>query len=270
VTTTTTVILLLPLLAVVATAAVALLALREVRRARAEAAAGRAEAAGALETGLDTLRQQVRVQHQQTRAVVDALHSLSGLGADGSTHPSTQGWSASPMVLRQLAEQVAEVEPDLVVELGGGGSSVLLGRLLRRQGHGRVVSLEHDPAYAEVTRAHLRRHGVEDLVDVRVAPLVDVAVGEETYQWYDPAAVADLQGIDLVFVDGPPGSTGRHARFPAVPVLRERLSPAARVLLDDGGRRQERKVADRWIADHGASELAADDVGTGWIQLRVD
>lgn len=257
-------------LAVVASLATSLLVLREVRRARHDAERDRSRQDAALRDGLAALRQHVRQQHRQTRAVTDALHSLSGLGPDGVVSPSTQGWSASPMVLRALAHEVADTAPALVVELGGGGSSVLLGRLLRRQGHGRVVSVDHDPDYAEITRAHLRRHGVDDLVEVRVAPLVDVAVGDEVFRWYDPAAMADLHDIDLVFVDGPPGTTGRRARLPAVPVLRDRLSPGARVLLDDGGRRQERAVADHWIAEHGATELAADDVGTGWVLLRVD
>jgi predicted O-methyltransferase YrrM len=132
-----------------------------------------------------------------------------------------------------------------------------------------VVSIEHDPAYAEITRAHLRRHGVEDVVDIRIAPLVPVEIGSETYEWYDPDAFADLTDIDLVFVDGPPGRIGRHARFPAVPVLAPRCRSGAVVLLDDGARPQERQSADRWIADHGAVETCSDDVGTGWIQLSL-
>ncbi|HYH35488.1 MAG TPA: class I SAM-dependent methyltransferase [Nocardioides sp.] len=268
----TTFLLLLVLLVAAVGTALGVVLLREVRRLT-----GRVESA---ESGVRDLRQQLaratrtlrhhnKRQHRETRAVTDGLVGLTGLGPDGATLPSTQGWSASPMVLRQLAEQVTERRPELVVELGGGGSSVLLGRLLRAQGHGRVVSIEHDAAFAEVTRAHLRRHGVEDLVDIRLAPLVPVEVGDETYQWYDPRAFEDLAGIDLVFVDGPPGSGGPDARYPAVPVLSPRCSPGAGVLLDDGARAAERRAADRWIADHGAVEVWSEDLGTGWIQLRL-
>jgi predicted O-methyltransferase YrrM len=265
----TTTLIVLVLLLSLASAALVVLLLREVRRLRADVREVD-DPAARLAEAVATLREANLRQHRETRATTDALFSLAGLGPTGATQPSTQGWSASPMVLRQLAEQVAEHAPSLVVEIGGGGSSVLLGRLLRKQGHGRVVSLEHDPSFADITRAHLRRHGLEDLVEVRVAPLTDVEVDGETFRWYSPDALADLTDIDIVFVDGPPGSTGRHARFPAVPLLKDRCRPGALVLLDDGARPQERGVADRWIAGYGAIEVSADSVGTGWIQLRLD
>ena len=268
----TTTLLVLVLVAAVAAAAIGLLALRDVRGLRArldQTGPGDDHVEQLLKDAVAALRRNNDRQHRETRAVADALFSLGGLGHDGATVPSTQGWSASPMVLRQLAEQVTERRPELVVEIGGGGSSVLLGRLLRAQGHGRVVSFEHDPAFAEITRGHLRRHGVEDLVEIRVAPLVPVELGGETYEWYDPEAFADLTDVGLVFVDGPPGRTGRHARYPAVPVLAPHCVPGAGVLLDDGARPQEREVADRWIAEHGATEIWSDDVGTGWVQLSL-
>ncbi len=257
------------LLVALAAAATALLTLREVRRLRATISDDSQDPAARAEGIIKSLRATVRREHRHTRAVIDGLFSLSGLSADGATMPTTQGWAASPMVLRQLAEQVIEHRPDLVVELGGGGSSVLLGRLLKMQGHGRVVSIDHDPGYAELTREHLRRHGVADVVEVRVAPLVPVEAGGDTHTWYDPAAFTDLHDIDLLFVDGPPGGTGPLARFPAVPVLTDRCRPGAVVLLDDGARAPERRMADRWIAEHGATEVASDDIGTGWTQLRL-
>ena len=61
-------------------------------------------------------------------------------------------------------------------------------------------------------------------------------------QWYDDAVVAAgldaaLQGdlIDLLLVDGPPAYAVGHglARYPALPVLRDRLAPGATVVLDD-------------------------------------
>ncbi|QBR90969.1 class I SAM-dependent methyltransferase [Nocardioides euryhalodurans] len=268
----TTTLLVLVLVAALAAVAVSVLLLREVNHLKAkveESSGGSQGVEKLIRDAVGSIQQQTLRQHRETRAVADALFSLGGLGPDGATTPSTQGWSASPMVLRQLAEQVTERRPELVVEIGGGGSSVLLGRLLRAQGHGRVVSFEHDPAFAEITRGHLRRHGVEDLVEIRVAPLVPVELGGETYEWYDPEAFADLADVGLVFVDGPPGRTGPHARYPAVPVLAPHCLPGAGVLLDDGARQQEREVADRWIAEHGATEIWSDDVGTGWVQLTL-
>ena len=45
-----------------------------------------------------------------------------------------------------------------------------------------------------------------------MCPLVEQAIGEETYRWYDLTGMDDLEWIDLVFVDGPPGTTGPLAQ----------------------------------------------------------
>jgi hypothetical protein len=39
--------------------------------------------------------------------------------------------------------------------------------------------------------------------------------------------------IDLLFVDGPPATTGHQARYPALPLLIGSLSPVATAVLDD-------------------------------------
>ena len=95
------------------------------------------------------------------------------------------------------------------------------------------MALDHDPVFAAKTRDFLARHGVSDIAEVRDAPLEDLSLPGGTYSWYAPQAWKDLTGIDLLFVDGPPAATGSKARYPALPLLREALSPAATVILDD-------------------------------------
>jgi hypothetical protein len=68
---------------------------------------------------------------------------------------------------------------------------------------------------------------------VRDAPLEDLTLADGTYTWYARRAWQDLAGIDLLFVDGPPAATAAKARYPALPSLREALSPASIVVLDD-------------------------------------
>ena len=64
--------------------------------------------------------------------------------------------------------------------------------------------------------------------------------------WYDPAALHDLDGIGLLFVDGPPAATGHHARWPAVPLLADRMAVGGRVVLDDLIRDEEKEILARW------------------------
>ncbi|MFC7330679.1 class I SAM-dependent methyltransferase [Marinactinospora rubrisoli] len=171
--------------------------------------------------------------------------------------PALRGWAASPDVLCVLVEKIRERRPGLVVECGSGASSVWLGLALRRVGEGRLVALEHDERYAELSRDLVAAHGLSDVVEVRYAPLRPWSPkdpeGEEEAQsqpWYDLDAIADLTDIDLLFVDGPPGGTARLARYPAGPVLLPRCSPRAVVVLDDTVRTAEQETSDRWLADH--------------------
>lgn len=159
------------------------------------------------------------------------------------------------MCLEAQAEIVAWIlaaRPRLVVELGSGGSTVAFAYALRAVPDARLVSLDHDRAYAERTRSLLREHGLTN-AEVRVAPLIDQDVQGERRPWYDLATVEDLEHIDLLVVDGPPGQSTPEARFPALPLLRSRLSNGAIVALDDAQRPHELRIVARWRSM--ASEL---------------
>lgn len=164
--------------------------------------------------------------------------------------PTVGGWALQPSTLLRLVRLVELAQPSLVVECGSGSSTVWLAYALRRLGGPRrVVSLEHDAEFAEQTRRTVAEHGLSDFVDVRTAPLGEVDLSGETMTWYDTAAIADLHDIDLLLVDGPPKATGPLARYPAIPLLGERLSADAHVLMDDAHRPSERESVDRWLAE---------------------
>ena len=88
-----------------------------------------------------------------------------------------------------------------VLELGtlGGYSTILLARALPPDG--RVVTLELNPAYAEVARANIERAGLGERVDVRVGPAADglrdlIAEGASPF--------------DLIFIDADKRSTPEY------------------------------------------------------------
>ena len=181
---------------------------------------------------------------------VEALLQLYRERTPRAPMPPSGRWAMDPTGLLELLSRVPADRPALVLELGSGTSSVWLGYALERTG-GRLVSLDHDPRFGERTRQLLGRHALTGVAQVRDAPLRDLDLGDGTYRWYDPAAFEDLAGVDLLVVDGPPGTTGPLARYPALPVLWRRLSPGALVLLDDVDRPDERDTADRWLAEIG-------------------
>ncbi|WP_445258568.1 class I SAM-dependent methyltransferase [Nocardioides aurantiacus] len=165
-------------------------------------------------------------------------------------------WAATaPTILFIIDRVLGDPERETILECGSGASTVWAAAAFRKRGHGHVYSIDHDPEFAEVTRRNLRTHGLQDWATVIDAPLTQVDVpGRDPMPWYDVAGLpADLPGVDLLFVDGPPRPTGPQARYPAFPVLRHLLAPGALVVLDDTNRRDERDIAKSWQREPGMS-----------------
>lgn len=162
--------------------------------------------------------------------------------------PPMHSWAAGVDLVRHLYTQVADLGRTSVLECGSGTSTVLLAYAVRQFGKGRVVALEHDPHYAKATRRMLRERGLEDWAEVIDAPLVEVELPAGVWRWYELEAMPE-GGFDLVLVDGPPGKTGPQARYPALPLLADRLAPDGELVLDDALRPEERATVERWVEE---------------------
>lgn len=181
---------------------------------------------------------------------IEALQGLHDELKPVGPMPGTGGWAMNPTALRMLLRRLADVDARTVVECGSGTSSVWIGYALRAMGgHRRLVSLEHDADFAEVTRESLAAHGLLDVVEVRVAPLTEHVVEGATFSWYSPESFADLEGVDALLVDGPPSKLGPEARYPAFPLFSDKLSVGALVFLDDITRPDELAVESRWLEE---------------------
>lgn len=178
---------------------------------------------------------------------IEAVAQLFARINQRAAMPSSGGWALDPVALLALLELIERHRPELVVELGSGTSSIWIGYLLEQLGGGRLVSVESEPEFAERTRAAVEAHSLSDVVDILVAPLEEIDLPGHDARWYSTAVFEELDGIDLLLVDGPPGGTGHHARYPALPVLRSALAPSALVVLDDVGRADEREIVQRWL-----------------------
>jgi predicted O-methyltransferase YrrM len=199
-----------------------------------------------LSGAITALGRTALVNYEQLEAYVD----LRGIIPARAPMPKLRGWAASPDVVRLLAEEMLRRRPKLIVECGSGSSSVWLGYVAERIGSARVVALEHDERYAAITRDLVHAHGLEDYVEVRLAPLTPWRHEGRDHPWYDRAALDDLTDIGLLFVDGPPAATGPQARLPAVPVLLPRCAEGVLIVLDDADRAGESAISDRWLTAH--------------------
>jgi predicted O-methyltransferase YrrM len=180
------------------------------------------------------LENEIKKEIRQTFRQLEALQNLTVMLPAHDVLPATRVWAASPDLLVVLVDLVIAERPSLVVECGSGASTLWLALAMRRfKIDGRIVALDHDPVFGGKTREFLARHDVGDLAEVRDAPLESFSLDGQTYSWYARRAWEDLKGIDLLFVDGPPATTGHRARYPALPLLSGLLNPAATTVLDD-------------------------------------
>jgi len=162
--------------------------------------------------------------------------------------PLNPGWQLSSQALQEVVRHVLLEQPKVVVECGSGASTMWIGRALRRVGQGRLISLENSEDWVAIVTGLLEQEGLSS-AEVRHAPMEPIRVAGHEQPWYSVSALADVEEIELLLVDGPPGRTSELARYPAVPALRDKLRPGATVMLDDCQRRDEKVTLQRWLSE---------------------
>ena len=124
----------------------------------------------------------------------------------------------------------------------------MLARCCQLNETGHVFSLENGEEYAEATREHLERFGLSDYATVIHAPLMECQIGQQAYLWYEMSQIPDAN-VDMLVIDGPPGFIQKHSRYPALPVLFERLSESCAIFMEDAARPDEQEITERWLEE---------------------
>ncbi|WP_394550977.1 class I SAM-dependent methyltransferase [Agromyces sp. MMS24-JH15] len=154
---------------------------------------------------------------------------------------------------------VTNKDSPTVLELGSGASTIWMALALRKRGAGRLISLEQDRSWASITTARLRSLGLDAWAEVRVAP---TGVSEKLGwpgDWYTPAALADVEGVSVVLVDGPEGTLLRQNAFPG---LANKLAAECVVFVDDFDLPPIRTMVKQWLRDS--------SIGTGYkVHSRI-
>ncbi len=199
-------------------------------------------------------RGQVDIRNAIDRApglTAEMVRAYDRLVTHSHPMPELGGWAATPSTILWMLDHVMSAPVRTIVECGSGTSTVWLATALeRRGGDGLVVALESSDQYAEQTRAQLERLGLGQRATVLHAPLVDTPLPDRASQpWYDVSGLVLPAAIDLLFVDGPRGNIAAQSRYPAFPVLADRLAPGAAVILDDTGRPAEDATLESWTAE---------------------
>jgi len=222
------------------------------------------EAFRRIEVQLKEQADQTAKNYRQTEAMFN-LHSALKLRRP---LPSMRKYTIFPDFASTLVGLIREKKPGLILELGSGVSTIIVGYCLEELGKGRILSIEHDKKYAGITRRNLGLHGLEDYARVIHAPLKELRFGDRTWHWYDRTKLKSIKNVDMLVVDGPPGPMQKLSRYPALPVLYKQLAPGAVVVLEDAKRTDERQVVKMWMKEFRGFEYEFVDTQKGAAILR--
>lgn len=198
----------------------------------------------------------------------EALLSLFNLISIQNPLPPMRLWAASPDFVTIIFSYIRQCHPQVIVEAGSGVSTLLSAYLLKTQQNGRIYSLEHDTKFAQVSEARLVNHHLTDYASILHAPLQSVALKGTSWQWYDPAQLSMVDKIDLLVIDGPPRTIQKLARYPALPLLFDKLNSGAHIIIDDYQRPDEQAVVKRWLDEFALDLVEKIDNEKGAVVLR--
>lgn len=210
-----------------------------------------------------------RLQIEQVRHYrqLEALFSLHALIKINQPLPPTRLWAASPDFLLLAVELVRQTDPRFVLELGSGVSTLVCAYALR-DSSGQLISMDHDAGFGQATVGYLRSHGLDNVAKVVCAPLRQIRVGAQVWRWYETNIIETLPPVDLLIVDGPPATTQPLARYPALPLLFDRLSAGALILVDDFARSDDAATVSKWLQEYDLVVVRTVPTEKGAVILR--
>lgn len=186
----------------------------------------------------------------------------------------TNGWPVSSDFMLYLIKLIERGNYDVIIEFGSGSSTLAVAKTLaliesRRQAKptAAFVSFDHLEQFYKETHRELTHAGMSERVQLVLAPLINTeAANGNNYLYYDCqstlAKLAKKYWTEnlrvLAIVDGPPGSSGKHARYMAGPyILQYFKGKDIDLLLDDTNRKEEEEIIGMWKSDVSALGLSA-------------
>jgi hypothetical protein len=159
--------------------------------------------------------------------------------------------AGSPDFFKVIIEYCIQLQPRVIVEAGSGVSSVVISEWLQSvSSDAKHYALDHLEKYAKETARKVRNSNSE----VLYAPLKNYEINGTNWAWYDISGLETVNQIDLLIIDGPPEDIQKEARFPALPLLFEKLSDQAVIILDDTNRPDEQSIIQKWKSTYNFKE----------------
>lgn len=183
---------------------------------------------------LITLRDTKDWPAHEDRTTPDAARAAD---ATATTAALDAPWAIGSEAMSAVRERLAALDPETIVEFGGGVSTAALARAFPRA---HILSIDHDARFLEATRARLAGSRVE----LALRPLTWQDHGEAPYLSYEEGTLPER--VDAVIIDGPPHWT-RGGREATLYQVFDRLRVGGLVVLDDYRRGRERRIVQHWL-----------------------
>lgn len=179
---------------------------------------------------------------------------LNQLFSDTPAYIPLTKWAISPSTIAHVLNDIIVEDRKNIIEFGSGASTVYIAKLLKTNKiKASFFSVESSPDWAMKITKQLELLGLSDFVTVIIAPIKSIkssfALGEQKV-WYDIDVLCDrlisVNNIDIVLVDGPYGGLTPHARYSAIPFLKDKLAENYSIFLDDVHRKGEKNIIESW------------------------
>lgn len=212
-----------------------------------------------LVIGFRKLNRKLKVANSDVQSLKFAIASLRSMQwldqvlSPPYPLPTPTRWTLSGDVAAFIAGRLLRLKPELVVEFGSGFSSLIIALVLKKNGSGKLVAIEHDAEFIETTRELIERFSLSDHISLVHAPLANMVINGESFLWYEQESLEFLsdKSVDFMLVDGPPAATCQKARMPALYVMRRKLKSTAQIFVDDADRNDERAMMEIWKKEFG-------------------
>jgi len=183
--------------------------------------------------------------------------------------PFTKDWSAAADFVQIIVDYCLKEKPSTIFECSSGLTTLTLARCCQMNNHGHVYSLENGEEYAIKSREHINLYNLEKFSSIIHAPLEEKTINDIAYSWYSTKNIPD-ESIDMLVIDGPPGFLQKNSRYPALPLLFEKLSKHCTVFLDDAARDDEKEIIELWKNEHSNIKHEFIETERGCSILTID
>lgn len=199
------------------------------------------------------------------------------------------GWSIETDLVRKIITQVRNVDYDMIIEMGSGRSTVIIAYILHKSHKTQTtqIAFEHLEKYAHETREMLDSVDLAKKSSAVYTPLKNYHAGDgREFLYYDYQSLLTSMSQTLnqkrnphnrifLLIDGPPGSTGPYARYPAIPIVCDHFQDVEiDVILDDFNRSEEQDIWKQWKMFYDDNkrnfkELDRGNIGHSWCMARI-